>query len=181
MDLFIHWFDFTLAFYQSEKFFLVKEQFVNQSAEAYSKRIRSQHAHTIAKHSHAVNIFFLIIFRMGASKCHANFIFGYVQKKMNEMNEMNKVNDISKINENSVSLFHAKFENTFHAIESRWQFQRLVSPFLTIASNSDCTPISPHVIIHPLSNKRILCQRRAIVIASRLHYSLFPIATDNFI
>jgi hypothetical protein len=38
---------------------------------------------------------------------------GYVQKKMNEMNEMNKVNDISKINENSVSLYHAKFEIRF--------------------------------------------------------------------
>jgi hypothetical protein len=36
--------------------------------------------------------------------------FGYVQKKMNELN---KVNDISKINENSVSLFRAKFEIRF--------------------------------------------------------------------
>jgi hypothetical protein len=43
MDLFIHWFDFTLAFYQSEKFFLVKDQFVIQSAEPYSKGFRSQH------------------------------------------------------------------------------------------------------------------------------------------
>jgi hypothetical protein len=32
---------------------------------------------------------------------------------------MNKVNDISKINENLVSLFYAKFENTFHAADSR--------------------------------------------------------------
>jgi hypothetical protein len=47
---------------------------------------------------------------MVTSNHHANFIFGYVQKKMNEVN---KVNDISKINENSVSLFRAKFENPF--------------------------------------------------------------------
>jgi len=72
--------------------------------------ICEHHSHTFAEHSHAVNIFFLIIFRMVTSNHHANFIFGYVQKKMNEVN---KVNDISKINENSVSLFRAKFENPF--------------------------------------------------------------------
>jgi hypothetical protein len=27
---------------------------------------------------------------MSESKCHANFIFGYVQKKMNEMNKVNE-------------------------------------------------------------------------------------------
>ena len=47
---------------------------------------------------------------MVTSNRHANFIFGYVQKKMNELN---KVNDISKINENLVSLYHAKFEIRF--------------------------------------------------------------------
>jgi hypothetical protein len=63
------------------------------------------------------------------------------------MNEVNKVNDISKINENLVSLYHAKFEMTFplpfHLIESRWQFPHLISPFPALASNSDCTHFHP--------------------------------------
>jgi hypothetical protein len=36
---------------------------------------------------------------------------------MKRLNEMNKVNNISLKNENSVSLFYAKFGNTFHLIE----------------------------------------------------------------
>jgi hypothetical protein len=58
-----------------------------------------------------------------ASKRRANFIFGFVQKKMNEVN---KVNDISKINENLVSLFRAKFKICFtlsnHVGNSRVSF-----------------------------------------------------------
>jgi hypothetical protein len=58
------------------KVFLVKEQFVIQSAEPYSKGIRSQHSHTLAKNRQDVNRFLFIIFRLGASKLHAksNFI-----------------------------------------------------------------------------------------------------------
>jgi hypothetical protein len=57
------------------KFFLVKEQFVIQSAEPYSKGVRSQHSHTIAKNRQDVNTFLFIIFRMVASKLHAKSIF----------------------------------------------------------------------------------------------------------
>lgn len=37
---------------------------------------------------------------------------------MKRLNEMNKVNDISLKNENHASKSYAKFENTFHLIES---------------------------------------------------------------
>jgi hypothetical protein len=62
---------------------------VNQSAEAYSKRIRSQHSHTFAEHSHAVNGFLFIFFRMVTSNRHANFIFGVCSEK-NERNEQSE-------------------------------------------------------------------------------------------
>jgi hypothetical protein len=67
--------DSTLAFYQSEKFFYLKDQFVIQSAEAHSERIRSQHSHTIANTPQDVKRFLFINFTMSASNRHAKSIF----------------------------------------------------------------------------------------------------------
>jgi len=47
------------------KVFLVKEQFVIQSAEPYTKGFRSQHSHTLADTPQDVNRFLFIIFRLG--------------------------------------------------------------------------------------------------------------------
>jgi hypothetical protein len=71
------WVDFTLTFYQCEKFFYLKDQIVKLSSEAHSKRIREHHSHTIAKHSHAVNGFLFIFFRYGASKSRSTLISLY--------------------------------------------------------------------------------------------------------
>jgi len=57
------WVDSAMAFYQSEKFFYLKEQFVIQSTEPHSMGFRSQHAHTIANIPQDVNRFLFIIFR----------------------------------------------------------------------------------------------------------------------
>jgi hypothetical protein len=99
------------------------------------------------------------------SKCHANFIFRYVQKKMNELN---KVNYISKINENLVSLYYAKFENTFHAANSQRHFRHDEITLSLITRNSDCTPISPNADTPAVSFYAILWQRSAKINAISL-------------
>jgi hypothetical protein len=64
IELFIHWFDFAMAFYQSEKFFCFKDRIVNQSAEPYSKGICEHHEGENTAQREYVNRFLFIIFRM---------------------------------------------------------------------------------------------------------------------
>jgi hypothetical protein len=63
------------------------------------------------------------------------------------------------------AIFHAITRNTIAAFQLR-----------------DQVPIAlifPHVMIPLASNKAILSQPRAMIIASRLHYSLFFTEIDN--
>jgi hypothetical protein len=93
-------FRFCFGILPKRKVFLSQRAIAHLLAALEFISLSEQHTHTLAKHRQGVNIFFFIIFRMVTSKSRANFIFRYVQKKMNELN---KVNDISKKNENSVS------------------------------------------------------------------------------
>jgi hypothetical protein len=56
----------------------------------------------------------------------------------------------------------------FHATDSHWQFQHLISHFPAIARKCDCAPISPHSSTPLYSFNAILRQRSAKINASRL-------------
>jgi hypothetical protein len=58
----------------ARKVFSVRDQFVIQSVEPYSKGVRSQHSHTLANTPQGVNIFLFIIFRLGQAFAMPNQI-----------------------------------------------------------------------------------------------------------
>jgi len=140
MDLFIHVSRFDTDIYQCEKFFYLKDRIVKLPAKPHTKDIREHHSHTIAKDSHAVNIFFLIIFRMGASKSRSTLLSLY--------------SDIyhTKYGKNIISIFHAialslNIDTCHIAYGIVSRHDKITLPAL--ASNSDCTPKSSHVITQP--------------------------------
>ena len=135
-----------------------------QSAEPYSKGFRSQHRRTIAKHSHAVNIFFLIIFRMGASNSRSTLISLYSDIYHIEYGK----NIISKSYAIALSLNNDTCHIAYGIAIPAPHF-----PFSVHRSKMRFTPKYANVIISPRQSKHDSGKPRAKIIASRLQYVLF--------
>ena len=84
-----------MAFYQSEKFFCFKDQFVKLPVEPHSMGIREHHEREDIRHGEYVNRFLFIIFTMSESKSRSTLISLY--------------SDIYHIEygKNIISIFHA--------------------------------------------------------------------------